>query len=119
MTSLIGGSKVASLCINRIITPGDFYKHYKGAIYCVNYIAQHTETEEDLVIYYDIIKPDKKWAMFNDYVDINGVYKLSASMPHCAIGLLRAARLAIAFTTGAARSLSRALTKPRCSALTW
>ncbi len=65
--------------INRTIAPASFYKHYKGSIYCVKDIAKHTETDEDLVIYYDTSKPNQNWArpvsMFNDYVLNDGFEK--------------------------------------------
>lgn len=52
------------------------YKHYKGNIYKVINIGTHTETLEQMVIYQDIIHPDKIWvrpaSMWNEYVEING-----------------------------------------------
>jgi hypothetical protein len=37
--------------MDRIISSGSLWKHYKGGIYKVLHIALHTETEEELVIY--------------------------------------------------------------------
>jgi hypothetical protein len=31
--------------------PGGTYKHYKGGLYRVLFIANHSETDEDLVVY--------------------------------------------------------------------
>lgn len=61
--------------IKRILKPGALYKHYKGNIYCINMVAKHTETEEDLVIYHAVDKPEQIWArpvpMFNESVIID------------------------------------------------
>jgi len=66
--------------IDRIISPGDVFRHYKGSLYCVDMIAKHTEDEKDLVIYHATENPGQKWArpvtMFNEYVIIDGVDKL-------------------------------------------
>lgn len=35
---------------NVALEPG-FYEHYKGGLYEVLYVARHTETDEDLVVY--------------------------------------------------------------------
>jgi hypothetical protein len=40
--------------------PG-IYKHFKGNYYRVVGLARHTETNEDLVMYYDVNNPDKTW----------------------------------------------------------
>jgi len=60
------------------ITPG-IYKHSKtGNQYRVHFIAKHSETLEDLVVYEALYENDKSkfWvrplAMFLDTVEING-----------------------------------------------
>lgn len=69
--------------INRLICPGDMFRHYKGAHYKVTNIPnhpKHTETEETLIVYFDITKPNEFWArpldMFNEYVNLNGADQL-------------------------------------------
>lgn len=42
------------------------YKHFKGHIYKVLYIAKDSETLEDLVIYQDTTDPNKIWARKKD-----------------------------------------------------
>jgi hypothetical protein len=39
-----------------------YYKHYKGTLYKVIGLAQHTETSEQLVLYSSIEVPSKTWA---------------------------------------------------------
>lgn len=55
---------------------GKKYRHYKGNEYEVVYIARHTETEEELVIYCAVIDPANIWArprkMFEEEVEVNG-----------------------------------------------
>jgi hypothetical protein len=62
-----------SAVILRTIEPNDMFRHYKGNIYRVCSISEHTETNEIFVNYYDILKPDKIWSrpltMFNEYID--------------------------------------------------
>ena len=60
------------------IKPG-IYSHYKtGNQYKVHFVAKHSETLEDLVIYEALYKNDKSkfWArpvgMFEEIVDFNG-----------------------------------------------
>jgi hypothetical protein len=58
------------------ITSGKIFEHYKGSRYQILNISTHTETEEILVIYTNISKPDNKiWArpinMFVGTVKIN------------------------------------------------
>lgn len=52
------------------------YSHYKGNTYKVLYIAKHSETLEDMVIYQDVNESDKIWArpisMWNDDIKIDG-----------------------------------------------
>lgn len=52
------------------------YRHYKGNEYEVLMVGKHTETEEDMVVYRDILNPEKVWirplAMFEESVEIDG-----------------------------------------------
>lgn len=43
---------------NRIVLPqpGELYRHYKGNIYQILYLGQHTETLEDMVVYKAVSK---------------------------------------------------------------
>jgi hypothetical protein len=58
---------------------GEKYRHYKGNIYEVLFIGKHTETEEDLVIYRAVEKPEQIWArpllMWMESVEVNGEMK--------------------------------------------
>ena len=45
---------------------GGTYKHFKGHVYKVLYIAKDSETLEDLVIYQDTLDPNKIWARKKD-----------------------------------------------------
>lgn len=58
--------------MERTIEVGKTYKHFKGHIVTVIAIAEHTETEESLVVYKHE-GTDKIWArpydMFNSLVD--------------------------------------------------
>lgn len=44
------------------VQTGRIYRHYKGNLYQVLYIALHTETEEPLVIYQALYGERKIWA---------------------------------------------------------
>ncbi len=50
------------------------YRHYKGHEYLVLYIARHSETLEELVVYQDISLPEKVWCrplqMFLEEVEV-------------------------------------------------
>ncbi|MBQ7040026.1 MAG: DUF1653 domain-containing protein [Clostridia bacterium] len=54
------------------IKVGGTYRHYKGNLYKVLYLATHTETEEKLVVYQDLKDESKVWArpvsMWNETV---------------------------------------------------
>ena len=49
------------------ITIGKTYKHYKGNIYKIIALGNHSETEEDMIVYQSIkngdvwIRPKKMW----------------------------------------------------------
>jgi hypothetical protein len=64
----------------RTIEPNSIFLHYKGSLYCVVNVSEHTETKDLLVNYYDITKPNQIWSrpleMFNEYINIDGVDKL-------------------------------------------
>ncbi|HVU79864.1 MAG TPA: DUF1653 domain-containing protein [Candidatus Paceibacterota bacterium] len=57
-------------------TAGSIYRHYKGTEYRVLYIARHSDTEEELVVYQDVAHPEKVWVravpVFMETVTIDG-----------------------------------------------
>ena len=61
--------------MSNLIDPGK-YIHYKGNMYEVIGTARHSETEEDLVVYFSEKDPEQLWArplsMFTEYVELNG-----------------------------------------------
>jgi hypothetical protein len=52
------------------------YKHYKGGLYDVLFIAKHTETSEDMVVYQALYGEFGYWvrplSMFQESVVVNG-----------------------------------------------
>jgi hypothetical protein len=52
------------------------YRHYKGGEYELLFIARHTETEEDLVVYRTLYGDFSHWvrplAMFIETVEVDG-----------------------------------------------
>lgn len=52
------------------------YRHYKGNLYRLLYIARHSETLEEMVVYQDVNAPDKIWArpaaMWEETVEVGG-----------------------------------------------
>lgn len=56
--------------------PQGIYRHYKGSIYQVLHIAQHSETEESLVVYRCLYGEYGVWirplSMFNETVVVDG-----------------------------------------------
>ena len=59
-----------------MVKAGEKYRHYKGNEYEVLYVAKHTETEEDLVIYRALKDLEQIWArplaMFEESVEWEG-----------------------------------------------
>lgn len=46
--------------MNEVIK-GQRYRHHKGNIYEILAVAEHSETEEKLVVYFNINIPDRIW----------------------------------------------------------
>jgi len=47
---------------HRKVVEQGYYRHFKGTWYVVEYVAKHTETEEDLVIYTEVCNRGKVYA---------------------------------------------------------
>ena len=64
------------MCIKRKIKPAAFYKHFKGNYYKVLYIATHSETLEEMVVYQPQYGDMGIWvrplSMFLEKVELNG-----------------------------------------------
>lgn len=58
-----------------LLQPGELYRHYKGNIYQILCLGQHTETLEDVVVYKAVNK-DQIWVrplqMWNELVEVHG-----------------------------------------------
>lgn len=56
--------------------PQGIYRHYKGSLYQVLHTAQHSETEELLVVYRCLYGEYRVWvrplAMFTETVEVDG-----------------------------------------------
>lgn len=52
------------------------YRHYKGNLYRLLFVARHSETLEEMVVYQDVGQPEKYWArpahMWEETVEVNG-----------------------------------------------
>lgn len=59
-----------------MIIPQGIYRHYKGNLYQVLHTAQHSETEESLVVYRCLYGEYDVWvrplAMFTESIEVNG-----------------------------------------------
>ena len=57
------------------IEPGT-YEHYKGARYEVLFVARHSETEEEFVVYRQLYGDGAHWVrpagMFAEHVEVDG-----------------------------------------------
>lgn len=62
---------------NRNLKIGKKYRHFKGKEYLVLYIARHSETLEELVVYQVLYGEKSIWVrpldMFLEQVEVNGV----------------------------------------------
>jgi len=67
--------KLYAMPSNEKLIPG-VYQHYKGSSYLVFVTAEHTETEENLVVYTNLAADPQLWvrpaAMFNEKVEVDG-----------------------------------------------
>ena len=59
-----------------VIITGKYYKHFKGNVYRVLYIAKHSETLEDSVVYQAMYGEKGVWvrpkAMFEEVIERDG-----------------------------------------------
>jgi hypothetical protein len=62
---------------NRKLKIGKKYRHFKGKEYLVLYIARHSETLEELVVYQALYGEKSIWVrpldMFLEQVEVNGM----------------------------------------------
>ena len=58
------------------VTMTQYYRHFKGNIYCVLHIAKHSETLEDMVVYQAMYGERGIWvrplAMFEEEIERGG-----------------------------------------------
>lgn len=62
--------------MNELPKKGELYRHYKGNVYRVLFLAKHTETLEDLVVYGDVENESTVWCrplkMFMETIEKDG-----------------------------------------------
>ncbi len=62
--------------LERTIKPGSKYRHFKGKEYLVLYLAKHSETLEDMVVYQPLYGERGIWvrplSMFLEKVEVDG-----------------------------------------------
>jgi hypothetical protein len=71
----MGNGGIIQMVENKII-PGKRYRHFKGNEYLVLYLAKHSETLEELVVYQALYGDRGIWVrpmnMFLEQVEVNG-----------------------------------------------
>jgi len=62
--------------MKRVELKAGIYKHYKGELYEVFYVAQHSETEDFMVVYKALYGEEGMWVrpyeMFVEKVEVKG-----------------------------------------------
>ena len=61
------------------MTPSSIYRHYKGKEYKILYLAKHSETLEEMVVYQALYGNEPVWtrpkAMFLENVLVDGILR--------------------------------------------